>query len=326
MRHLTNRFTTALFVLTVSAGASAYCRSTTCPGGPPGVEGGCPRDENGCTSGDTPLAWASGCVGYSFHEAYTSKIATDEVRAAVRAAFDTWQNADCGGAPPSIAFVELPQVACGVPEYNSKGGANANAIAFVDAEWDRLVGGDELTQVVTSFESTTGAILDADVVLNMGRYDAASPATSFDLQAVMTHAVGHFIGLAHSGEPAAVMRPEYELGTTEGRDLSADDVAAVCAAYPPDRRAACDPEPRGGFAPACATKPLDDGAPFGCSVGAAGSRPMRAAALALATLTAALRRRRRHGESVRASSLPPRRGVARPRARPPTAKRDVRPG
>jgi hypothetical protein len=47
------------------------------------------------------------------------------------------------------------------------------------------------------------------------------------------------------------MFASYSAGSIAQRKLTSDDVEAVCAIYPPDRDAACDVEPRGGFSASC---------------------------------------------------------------------------
>ena len=142
-----------------------------------------------------------------------------------------------------------------------------------------------------------------------------------DLQTLMTHEFGHFLGLAHTclgegdgtqgsdngdeptdggddqGKPIPTCTPYpdsgdavqaatvmwYEIGPEKigKRVLTTDDARGVCAVYPPAR-----------MAPVCAQNSPDDGC--GCSVvsGEAGS-PLLAGALA-ALAWAVIRRRRRH--------------------------------
>ncbi len=77
----------------------------------------------------------------------------------------------------------------------------------------------------------------------------------FDLQSIVTHETGHFQGLAHSGNPTAVMWPEYNQGTTTLRTLTPDDEAAICAVYPASPvNSDCDSTPRHGFSPLCAAQ------------------------------------------------------------------------
>lgn len=69
----------------------------------------------------------------------------------------------------------------------------------------------------------------------------------------MTHETGHFLGLAHSHQPDATMYPVYQQGTTMIRNLSDDDIAGICAVYPPgDIPSDCDPTPHHGFSALCA--------------------------------------------------------------------------
>ena len=102
----------------------------------------------------------------------------------------------------------------------------------------------------TTFSTKTGAIYDADIEVNAANNTVTLPESKrveYDLQAIMTHEIGHFIGIAHSSDESAVMAPTYSPGSIAQRKLSADDVAAVCAIYPPKSGLVCAPEPRGGF-------------------------------------------------------------------------------
>src|SRR5262249_15492160 len=120
-----------------------------------------------------------------------------------------------------------------------------------------------------------------------------------DLLSVLTHEAGHFLGLAHSADADATMFSEYKMGSTGLRDLSPDDVKAICAAYPPDRqtRGECSYLPRHGYSPDCKDVQLADPArlteceasPAGAPAGALDLTPAAAALI----LLAARRSRRR---------------------------------
>jgi MYXO-CTERM domain-containing protein len=142
-----------------------------------------------------------------------------------------------------------------------------------------------------------------------------------DLQTLMTHAFGHFLGLAHTclgegdgtqgsddgdelidcghdqGRPiptctsdpdggdavqaAAVMWCEIDPEDISKRVSTTDDARGVCAIYPPAR-----------VAPVCAQNSSDDGC--GCAVvSGEGGSPQLAGALAVLAW-AVIRRRRRH--------------------------------
>jgi hypothetical protein len=80
---------------------------------------------------------------------------------------------------------------------------------------------------------------------------------------VLTHEAGHFLGLSHSIDNSATMKPVYD-PVRDGesfRSLAPDDVAGICAIYPPDRKASTDScDNRHGFSPQCGADqpPPDD--------------------------------------------------------------------
>jgi MYXO-CTERM domain-containing protein len=90
------------------------------------------------------------------------------------------------------------------------------------------------------------------------------------------------------------MEAAYVEGDVGPRTLSNDDVAAVCAAYPPDdpRDRPCEETPVGGFSDTCGGGVLADGG-CGCAVPQGGTRGLVAALLAAGlALTRTARRRR----------------------------------
>jgi hypothetical protein len=101
------------------------------------------------------------------------------------------------------------------------------------------------------FNPNTGEIYDANVEINSNLQsfvltDAPYPAV--DLNSVLTHELGHFLGLSHSPVGSATMYSQYEEGM---KTLAADDVAAICASLPPDRTTVDTDLPRHGFSTDC---------------------------------------------------------------------------
>ncbi len=123
----------------------------------------------------------------------------------------------------------------------------ATVIGFqAHPELDRTLG-------VTTFtlDRTTGALVEADIFLN-SLFDWSTAANGetnrFDVQSIVTHELGHLLGLGHSllGETeirptggrrvlgkSSVMFPiAYAVGTTQDRFLHDDDKAALSVTYP----------------------------------------------------------------------------------------------
>lgn len=246
-----------LVALLSAAPAFAYCRTTTCD---PQTE--CDYDSRFCTDVGLPLAWKSGCVSYSVQQDASPErnIDYDEIHDIAERAFDRWTNADCGGDAPSLSTSDMSPVNCGEPQYNSND-PNANVIMFRDSNWPYDGANATLALTTITFNYETGEIFDADIEVNSFKTPLTTSNTvvDFDLESIITHEAGHFLGLSHSHIPSATMFIEYERGDLSFRDLESDDVDGICAAYPPNRKIASDEcRPRHGFSPDCA-EPRDDG-------------------------------------------------------------------
>ncbi len=299
--------------------AHAYCRTLTAevpasqqPSGadcyPPGTQG-------------SLLFWGNACVGWSMQASPSSKVDKDAAASIVASAFDVWSSASCaGGGKPSLTFANNGPVACTTVGFLPNG-ANQHVIAFRDDAWPHA-GQSNATLALTTltFNKRTGEIVDADMEVNTAEMTislaAQPPADAYDFQSIVTHEVGHFIGLAHAIEANATMFARYSAGQTSIRALSPDDVAAVCEVYRPSGErsvspsasasgllgaAACNPAPYGGFSTTCDGTSTDGGGGGGggaagtrrCAFGPPASSPGAASAAAIALLTVVARRRRR---------------------------------
>ena len=224
--------------------AFAYCRTTTCAVANPPPS--CTRDpQTGCWQEGIPLLWPQQCISYAVNTAGSPLLGLDYAAAAtiIDQAFAHWPTASCSdGGSPSVAVMSRAGLTCDRVEYNSTG-PNANAILFRDDGWTHDPTAYALTTV--AFSTKTGQILDADMEIN------TPLLTVGDLDFVVTHESGHFLGLDHSPDPTAVMYFQYGGGAVVPQ-LSDDDLAAICTAYPTSRSApACDFEPPKGYATDC---------------------------------------------------------------------------
>lgn len=273
-------------------GAAAYCRLST--GMPePGPVGG-------CSVSGTPLEWKSQCLSYSVVDRERDMPVFDDpevfdVRDAIDSSFATWAEVECDNGPLPIQLRQtVPLSKCDDPQHHS-GGLNANSIAFVEDWNDRGLPEDAYGVTLVWHDPKTGEIVDADMQLNetAGTFDFCESSCSgdgVDLQNVVTHEVGHFLGLGHSDEVNASMYGESTRGEIRKGFLNDDDVEGICAIYGGRDAASCkqsDFAPRNGWTPKCGN--TDEG----CSVSRVGSGGSQlAAGFMLLGLLLALRRRR----------------------------------
>lgn len=246
--------------LSYSPLAGAFCRTTTCD---PATE--CDYDGRGCATVGEPLAWKRSCVSYSVQKDGSPKrnISYSRAHELTEEAFERWTEPNCDGERPSLNAVDASPVSCSEPEYNS-GDPNANVIMFRDVDWPYAGANATLALTTITFNFQTGEIFDADIEVNSFKTPLTTSdiAVEFDLASILTHEIGHFLGLSHSHVEDSTMFLEYRPGDKTLRELDADDVAGICAAYPPDRRTTSnDCEPRHGFSGDC-RRPPDDGCSF----------------------------------------------------------------
>lgn len=276
----------ALLGIVHASPAFAYCRTTTCDDD----EHACEYDENGCLITGQPLAWPDKCVSFGVHTGGSALrgISAEKAAEALRRAFQTWISVDCGdGRHPSLGVVARGEVHCDEVEYNhdatpadgdhSVDGPNANILVFRDDVWEHVGDSQDLAVTTVTYSEITGEILDADIEVNTfeTEFTTGEDVVKADLQAVLTHEVGHFLGLGHSMVPGATMNRDYDSGSLDFRSISEDDRRAICAAYPPlepvaasgvgggaglDTAIDCAGEsPRFGFSRYCGEPVLADG-------------------------------------------------------------------
>jgi hypothetical protein len=290
----------ALAATMAPASAEAYCRTASCDDGAVGAR--CvPAQPNDC---GVPLAWPSSCVGYSLQRDASSQLALDDVRPIAARAFGAWSAVACGTGTPSILAAPLADVACARAEY-VEDGPNANVVVFRDAAWPYPASA-ALALTTVTYVLDSGEIRDADLEINSADATLTTSDTNVevDLESILTHEAGHVLGLAHSSTEGATMVTDYPPQSLELRTLDADDLAAICATYPPGEKRLCDATPRNGLGIACDggesagggadTDHGDDDA--GCAVATTAGRASRGGlgvAFAIAASALARRPRRR---------------------------------
>jgi hypothetical protein len=258
--------------------ASAWCRTTT-------EEDFEPTPDQPCSVTGSPLFWSSRCIGFSVQRDGSPEQGIDlaTARTLVKQAFEQWTSTDCPADPigcpdgdftglhPSIAVSDLGPVSCSDVEYNQKSG-NANVVMFVDSEWPHPDSDLTLALTTVTFAPDTGEIYDADMEVNSDPKINKLTITDdpakvvYDLPSILTHEMGHFLGMAHTqpGNTASTMFTRYKTGATFMRDISHDDACGICAAYDPTRKTVCDATPRRGLALGCHGNDQPDAKKGGC--------------------------------------------------------------
>jgi hypothetical protein len=245
--------------LSVASPAAAYCRLTT--KSPSSSEGSV---TTGCVEEGIELAWRRLCISYTLVPSSELDLGIEELRAVIDRSFATWMQARCAGEPlPVVLGQTEPLGECSFAEYN-RFGPNANTVAFA-TDWGSR-GKDFVAEAygltLVWHNPSTGEILDADIQINLEHTEPVAicgsmrcDVASIDLQNVLTHEAGHFLGLAHSPDRDATMFGDAMVAEIIKRDLSADDENGICAIYGGETMPVCEPAdyaPRRGFSAKCA--------------------------------------------------------------------------
>lgn len=205
-------------------------------------------------------------IPYAIQANSARRMALDELELALEASFDSWSAPSCS----SLEFEYKGEVDAGT-ELKA-----VNQIVVVSSDWPAQ-SLDAVGLTTMFYNPKNGVISHGKIELNEAEFEfvdvranSCNFTTEYDLQAVLTHEVGHFIGLAHVseayrqqridlGEDPPTMSPEVFECDEQFRTLEADDLEAVCYIYPAGRSSK-----------SCATLPKQESSfvtndAFGCS-------------------------------------------------------------
>jgi hypothetical protein len=217
--------------------AGAFCRTTTSP---------MPADYDptimGCWTQGQPIAWLwDERVDYELDAAASRQIDLADATRAADQAFAAWSSVQCAGGPPNVtAFDKGPVDAaavtadCTSTPCDPTQPAAYHLIVFRDDGWAYDDPANTLALTTVTYGVDSAVLLNAEIEINSHDHTLTTqqpaPPGAFDLQTILTHEAGHFLGLAHATSETSVMYAYY---AQDARELTADDVAGLCAAYPP---------------------------------------------------------------------------------------------
>jgi hypothetical protein len=158
---------------------------------------------------------------FAFQIAPASAVDTLDMQRIVEDAARVWNQVGVG-----LTVTVDPALAPGVAERDG-----VNSIFFVTTGWPSDPA--ELALTYTRISSRTGEIIEADIAINAQHHVFSQDGNpqDYDLQNVITHEIGHALGLDHLDDPDATMYARIDPGETKKRDLNTTDETALRSHY-----------------------------------------------------------------------------------------------
>jgi hypothetical protein len=215
--------------------ARAFCRTTSVQ-----IPAGYDPSVAGCWSRGKGLAWATGTVPYALSAAASKQVSLQDATRIAHLAFKAWNDVDCASGTPMVKAYDNGTVSadaartdCGLSACAATVHDSRHVIVFDDDSWPHNDPANTLALTTVTYGVSSAEIFDADIEINSAEHvlsvQEPPPPGTFDLQAILTHEAGHFYGLAHAPDGAAIMYAYYQPGAVA---LTTDDTAGLCAIYP----------------------------------------------------------------------------------------------
>lgn len=188
------------------------------------------------TAGAPQVRWATTTINIalstSLQNTQANIKAGSDALGAVRRALEHWEEA------ANVQFVETIVQNQAISPANQPDGVSLITVASTNENSSIFNGRDAPALARVFFNPQTGAISEADLAINPNQSFSTDGTTgTFDLESVLTHEIGHMLGLEHSGIIGATMQPRiarngvYNLPARTMSTLSSDDRLGVRSIY-----------------------------------------------------------------------------------------------
>ncbi len=171
------------------------------------------------TTGGDELHWNQAAVPFDKNSAGSADLTGSELTA-IDSAFQSWNDA-CG-----VGYSNQGTTSLGVSSVNPGNEVTDGNSIVTWQETGWVYGPSTIGITFTWFDGGNGVIGEADMLLNGDDYvwSTSGSSTAMDVEAIVAHEAGHYLGLGHTGVSEATMFATVADGETKKRSLHSDDI------------------------------------------------------------------------------------------------------
>ena len=181
-------------------------------------------------SNSNPLFWpAPSAISIVINSTGSDNISDGSHETSIRNSIRSWN--DVSGTTMTLVEDSTP-VSQARTDWASTG---VHLINFDESnESSFFPSGSGIVAITPVWFFSNGSISDADILFNGSQFTFTTDASSsaMDVEDVVTHELGHLLGLDHSGIAGATMYPFVSGNVTAHRSLSGDEANGMRDAYP----------------------------------------------------------------------------------------------